>query len=215
VNRRRGAITAVLALSALASGCNYFRAAQPEAPHEIPFVASYDLPEATLQTIVDAIQDKARTIGLTAYAGAFAESTVATTPGFHQRFSPEDEAVWQASGHTVPPDWNFSRERNFYIRLATFRPDPYELEWTKDLDNDDTSPSADVMILHRHYVLHTLAQDGSVSGTVAIGFADLTLVRFTNGDWRIALWEDRIDPGFDRNDPEQLTLGRRRLNTTQ
>ena len=54
-----------------------------------------------------------------------------------------------------------------------------------------------------------------MSGTLAIGFADLTLVRSTNGDWRITLWEDRIDPGFDRNDPDQVTLGRRRLNTTQ
>ena len=123
--------------------------------------------------------------------------------------------MWQASGHTVPADWNFPLERNFYIRLVTFRGDPYELEWTQEIDNPDPPRGADLAILHRHYVLHTLAEGGTVSGTLAIGFADLTLVRSTNGDWRITLWEDRIDPGFDRNDPDQVTLGRRRLNTTQ
>jgi len=34
-------------------------------------------------------------------------------------------------------------------------------------------------------------------------------------EWKITIWQDRIDPDADVNDSEQLTMGRRRLNTTQ
>jgi hypothetical protein len=214
VTRRGLCALLALLLAVAAGGCNYFRAAQPEAPTAQPFTPSYISPEATLQTMVDALADKAVTIGLTAYLGALAESTTTSTPGFHQLFWPTDAAAWESSNHTVPPDWNLSLERNFYIFFVKLRSDNYELEWAEDEDLADDQ-TADIAHLHRHYRIRTLAvEDGSVTSTLAIGFADLTLVRFDDA-WKITLWADRIDPNADPNDPEQMTLGRRRLNTTQ
>jgi len=44
---------------------------------------------------------------------------------------------------------------------------------------------------------------------LAIGFADLTLVRFTNGDWRITLGKIGSIPASIVTTSEQVTLGRR------
>lgn len=204
------------AMAALLGGCDYFRPAKPEPPGEIFFTPDYSSVEATLQTISDAVGDKARTIGLTAYAGAFAESTTTSTPGFHAFFSDQDENVWIGSGHSLPADWNLPLERNFYIRFVGLRGDTYQLEWGPDDENPDIDQGPDVKIVSRHYVVRTLSEtDQSVTSTLAIGFAELTFVRGEDSNWRIRLWRDRIDPNADPNDPEQITLGRRRLNTTQ
>lgn len=210
---RRLVAAAALALASCAAGCDYFKAAQPEAPIEGAFTPSYLSPDATLQTIADAIADKARTVGLTAYGAAFSDSTSPSTPAFHQIFWSTDAASWEAAGHTVP-DWTIREEKNFYIKFVNLQPQAYELEWVRDQDlNDDES--ADVVLWHRHYLVRTLDNAGNPSTIQAIGFADLTIVRFPDGNWRISRWEDRIDPAADPNDPEQMTLGRRRLNTTQ
>jgi hypothetical protein len=213
VNRSSWPFGAPLALllALVAGGCDYFKAAQPEAPEEGSFTPSYTTPDATLQTIVDAIADKARTIGLTAYGDAFADSISSSTPAYHQFFWSSDAASWEASGHTVP-DWTLPLEKPFYVFFVNVRGDKYELEWTKDNDLLDDE-SADIVHWHRHYRVRTLAEDGSVTSVQAIGFADLTIVRFSDGNWRISRWDDRIDPNADPNDPEQVTLGRRRLNT--
>ena len=71
-----------------------------------------------------------------------------------------------------------------------------------------------MVYLHRHYLVRRVTDAGDEIGRVAIGFADLTLVHL--GDqWKITIWQDRVDPNVDPNDSEQLTMGRRRLNTTQ
>jgi hypothetical protein len=204
---------APVALGALVCGCNYFRPADPEPPKQGTFTPSYIDPDATLQTIADAVADKARTIGITAYTAAFAESTAATTPAYHQFFWPTDAAAWVNSGHTVPADWNSTLERNFYVRFVNLRGDGYEVEWTRDEANPD-NVQGDVASIHRHYVVRTLAEDLSITSTLAIGYADLTMA-LLEGNWRITRWNDRIDPAADPNDAEQITLGRRRLNTTQ
>lgn len=212
----RGALRNALlggAVLALLAGCDYFRAAQPEAPTgDDAFLPDYSDPDRTLETIANAIADKARTIGITAYTGAFAESTSTSTPGYHQLFWPTDVSNWITSGHTPPSDWGFALERNFYVRFVNLRGDNYRMEWAPDDANPDDVRGSQATI-HRHYVVTTLAEDGSVSSTLAVGFADLILIQFPDGDWEITRWNDRIDPEADPNDPEQLTLGRRRLNT--
>jgi hypothetical protein len=206
------ALLSILLLALLADGCDYFKPAQPEAPTSAPFTADYSSPEATLETISKAIHDKARTIGLTAYGQAFAESTSAATPAYHQFFWPAEEQEW-ALHHSVPV-WTLTTEKNFYIKLVGLFPDAYDLLWVPDQNLPDTSnPTGDVVYLHRHYLVRRATEAGDEIGKVAIGFADLTLV--LQGDqWKITIWQDRIDPNADPNDPDQLTMGRRRLNTT-
>jgi hypothetical protein len=211
---QRWLVAAALALAWGAAGCNYFKAAQPEAPTEAPFTPSYVTAEATLETIAEAVADKAVTIGLTAYLGAFAESTSVSTPAYYATFWSTDAASWVASGHTVP-DWTIREEKNFYIKLANLQDAPYELQWAPDNDQPDDESNPDVFHWHRHYLLRTLDNAGNGISTQAIGFADLTIVRYPDGNWRIARWDDRLDPAADPNDPEQMTIGRRRLNTTQ
>lgn len=202
----------ILALALLAAGCNYFKPAQPEAPTNPPFLADYTTPDATLETIALAIKDKARSIGLTAYSQAFAESTSAATPAYHQFFWPAEAEQWEQLYHSVP-NWVLPLERNFYVRFVGLFPDTYDLSWEPDQNLPD-NPTPDVAFLHRHYMVRRVTEAGDSIGTVARGFADLTLVR--QGDqWKITIWQDRIDPDADVNDSEQLTMGRRRLNTTQ
>jgi len=204
----------ILLLALVAGGCDYFKPAQPEAPTNAPFTADYTTPDATLETVSLAIHDKARTIGLTAYHQAFAESTSASTPAYHQFFWPPEADEWERLYHSVPV-WDLPREGNFYVRFVGLFPDAYDLLWEPDLNLPDSSnPTGDVVYLHRHYLVRRVTDAGDEIGRVAIGFADLTLVHL--GDqWKITIWQDRVDPAADPNDSEQLTMGRRRLNTTQ
>jgi hypothetical protein len=211
--RGRRIAAAALALAVGAWGCDYWKAAQPEAPILAPFTPSYVSPQATLETIANAIADKALTVGVTAYKAAFADSTSPSTPAYHQSFWTTDATSWEAAGHTVP-DWTIREEEHFYLKFVNLQPQAYELEWLPDQDLPDDE-SADVVHWHRHYLVRTLDNAGNPIAVQAIGFADLTIVRFPDGNWRIARWDDRIDPAADPNDPEQMTLGRRRLNTTQ
>jgi len=199
------------ALCLLATGgCDYFRAAQPNVPTFAPFTPDYADPDAALQTISNAIQDKARTIGLTAYADAFAESTSTSTPGYHQLFWPGDVGTWQAATGRLPTgDWNRPLELHFFVYLVNLRPDEYRLAWEPDDPNPDV-PGLDSWVVHRRYVLTTETTEGTQTSTLAVGFAKLTFLR-VGGNWRIVRWEDRVDPRV--SDPEQLTLGRRRLDS--
>jgi hypothetical protein len=201
----------VLLLALLAGGCDYFKPAQPEPPANAPFTPNYTTPDAVLETMALAIRDKAGTIGLTAYTQAFAESTSASTPAYHQFFWPAEEQEW-ALHHSVPV-WNLTTERNFYVKLVGLFPAAYELLWEPDQNLPDPIPTGDVVYLHRHYLVHRVTENGDEIGKVARGFADLTLVR-QGDEWKITIWQDRIDPDADPNDPDQLTMGRRRLNTT-
>ncbi len=205
-------IAAVLiAVLAVTSGCNFFRPAQPEPFAEAPFLPDYRDPDATLQTIADALSDKARTIGVTAYAGAFAESTSAQTPAYHHFFWPDDVFHWRQASGRPAPEWNFLLEQNFYIKFVNLRGDAYRLQWAvDDLNPDDVRD--DQASVHRHYLVTTETEDGAISDTLAVGYADLTVIRSADS-WRITRWDDRIDPNGNPNNPEAVTLGRRRLGT--
>lgn len=192
------------------AACDYFRPAEPEPPSTLTsFVPDYGSPDSTLATIAKALADKGRTIGATAYAGAFAESLAGSIAGYHHIFWPQDVADW----NRVPPgDWDFNLEQTFYTRFIRLFPNAYHVEWTPDDLNPDNS-GANAATIHRKYQVTAHAADGTRIGFIAVGFADLTLLRFPDGNWRIVRWEDRRDPDADPNDSDQRTLGLRRLNT--
>ena len=209
----------LLALVAL-GGCDYFRPADPEPPSAgATFLPDYSDPDSTLATIARAIAVKGVGIGASAYAGAFAESvTAGSIAGYHQLFWPLDVSAWStAVGDRPPPgDWGFTLEQNFYANGATalirLRPDAYQMEWAPDPLNPDDS-GAETATIHRHYLVTTRTDDGALNTYLAIGYADLKFIRFSDANWRIVRWEDRRDPNADPGDQEQVTLGRRRLNT--
>jgi hypothetical protein len=205
------------ALGASLGGCDYFKPAQPEAPSNvITFVPDYSDPDSTLATIAKSIADKGRTIGGVAYANAFADSVVRRDPlGYHQFFDPVDLAGWQSVTHLPAPDWGFDREQTFYRSFVQQRGDHFVLTWDRDPPNpDDIDFGAGAATIHRHYVIVSVASTGAQTGYLAIGYADLRMQRFSDGAWRIVLWNDRQDPNADPDDPEgQVTLGMKRLST--
>lgn len=196
--------------------CDYFSPAQPEPPAAgSSFIPDYGSPDSTLATIAKSIADKGVTIGGTAYGGAFAESvTTSSAAGFHQFFWPQDVVDWKVAvgGRNEPADWGFALEQTFYNRFVRIRPDAYQMAWAPDsLHPDDIG--SDAATIHRHYLVTSHASDGTRTSFLTIGYADLRLLRFSDGNWRIVRWDDRRDPNADPNDQEQVTLGRRRLNT--
>ncbi len=202
---------AVVLLAAL-GGCNYFSPAQPESPTGgASFLPDYNSPDSTLATVAKAVGDKGRSVGASAYGGAFAESVTTASPaGFHAFFWPADLAEWsQLTGHQAPNDWGFDLELSFYSRFLRLRPDGYHVEWNEDVLNPDNIAS-ETATIHRHYLVTSFAADGTQTSVLAVGFADLTLLRFSDGNWRIVRWDDRRD---SKADPALLTWGRQRLNT--
>ena len=211
----RLSMTGLALVAALAAipGCNFFRPAQPQPFTAAPFLPDYRDPNATLQTIADGLRDKARTIGITAYAGAFAESTSATTPAYHHFFWPDDVFNWSsANGGRSAPDWDFRLEQNFYIKFVNLRGAAYGLQWSEDVLHPDDVRDNQASV-HRHYLLTTETEDGTITDTLAVGYADLTFIRSPAASWRITRWDDRIDPNAGPNNPEAVTLGRQRLGT--
>lgn len=199
---------AALWVALAGAGCDLFRPADPEPPLAGAIIPDYSSLDQTLDMIALAIRDKARTNGSAVYIGAFAESTSATTPAYHQFFWPSDIDNCASCGG-VAPDWGFALERDFYNKLVNLRGDEYQLSWLPD----DTHPP-DVRetraAISMHYEITTETGDGTVTGALARGFADLVLVKGVDGNWRITIWNDRIDPDADPG-VEEVSLGRRRL----
>ena len=199
---------ATLWVALAGAGCDLFRPANPERPDERAILADYTDPDQTLDMIARAIQDKARTNGSSVYIGAFAESTSATTPAYHQFFWPSDVDNCASCGG-VAPNWGRTLEGDFYNWFVSLRGDEYQMTWVPD----DTHPP-DVREtraeISMHYEITTQTSDGEVTGALAKGFADLVLVRGLDGNWRITIWNDRIDPNADPG-AEEVSLGRRRL----
>lgn len=190
------------------AGCNLFRPADPEAPNADAILPDYSSPEATLDMLSRAIHDKARTNGSSVYIGAFAESTSSNTPAYHQFFWPSDIDNCASCGG-VAPDWGLTLERDFYNRFVGLRGDEYELIWALDEFHDDDERETRYEI-HRHYEVITETSDGTVTGALAKGFADLIMIKGLDGNWRITVWNDRVDPDADPG-ADEITLGRRRL----
>ena len=198
-------------------GCNYFAPAKPEPPAPgVVIDAIYTDTESTLETIRRAIEAKGLGNGSAAYAGGFADSTEPATPGFHQFFWPEEQRRWEDITHRIAPDWDFDYEQNFYTKFIQLRSEPYKMEWGPD-DNaepDDIDDAAGRALIHRHYRVIAESEDQSTSLVIAIGYADLTFIKFPSGDWKITRWDDRPDPLADpAARPDEVTLGQRRLDT--
>ena len=194
------------------SGCDYFKPAQPEAPSERQtFVPNYSDPDSTLVTIARSIEDKGVTVGGVAYGNAFADSIGAGLPyGYHQFFDPIDAAAWSSTSLRNPPIWDYSQEQTFYRSFVRLRNDQYVCTWAKDPPNPDDI-GANAATIHRHYLIVSQTIEGTQTSFLAIGYADLRMLRFADGAWRIVLWNDRRDPKADPNDQQQQTLGMQRL----
>ena len=201
----RAAIALALTTLMAAGGCDYFRPQVPEPPRGTAIQVDYSDPDATLRTMTLAIADKARTNGTSAWVGAVAD-------GFELQFWPEDVQRWESTSGRPAPDWTVLLEQNFYTRFVGLRGDNYLLEWLPDETRPDDFGLAGATI-HRHYLVTIETDDNVSNGFLAIGYADLTFIKSPQGQWLIARWEDRPDPEADPNDPEQVTLGLRRLGT--
>ena len=198
----------------LLAGCNYFKPADPEIPKSPPIIGDYTTVEATLQSIVQAVQAKGQSGGGTVYSGAFADPTLYNIPGFHQVFSPQDLAKWTGN---VPTDWDFRSESQFYDKgtysLIQLRPGNYQLTWEPDPINADRLGNP--TLLHRRYTLVVFDEQQTVTDVIARGFADLTFQQASNGNWYITRWEDRQDPEPYSETLPNVTWGQRRLEYGQ
>lgn len=88
----------------------------------------------------------------------------------------------------------------------------YGAVFTEDPDDPDPAPTTDPQrIFHRYYRVIATEENDNTS-TIAIGRVDLTFTKVSGDRWLITRWVDQVsDIGRDPNDPEQKTLGRRRL----
>ena len=196
-------------LAFAAAGCsNKSNPVVPPADEE-GIAPDYSTPDQTLDMIAQAVGDKARTNGSSIYIGAFADSTSPTTPAYHHYFWPTDVID---TGITPPADWSDSHELNFYSKFINLRADEYQLIWEPDDEGGLDELGVSTAKIHRHYGVITRAPNGTTTGTIAYGFADLTLVKGADGNWRITMWSDRVDPTADVG-AEEVTLGRRRLTS--
>jgi len=200
---------ALLAGLVAAAGCGYFRPTEPEIPTSPPLRSNYSHPDSSLESMNIGLGDKS-TQGSGVYMTALAESISTSTPGFHQLFWPEDIVDWSG---VVPSDWNWSFELRLYSYLIDLRPlDTYRLIWADGQTTDDIDFVVGVAQIQRRYRVVTYNTDGD-STIIAIGFADLTFYRDAQSRWVITRWADRSDPEADPGDQDQVTLGRRRLQS--
>jgi len=200
------------------SGCNgLFTPAVPEPPSGAQIILNYRSPEATMNTMAAGVAAKAR--GSSAWLGAFADSTRPEDgPGYHQIFDPGDLSLYQGSCQCeAPTDWRTSQEQNFYLAFLQVRPaDDYAIIFEVVDSNPDQPPGDESALVHRHYTVLATAPDGNSRLVIAVGYADLTFTKI--GDkWLVTRWEDHVDPavGLNPTDPYQITLGRRRLDSTR
>ncbi|NOT32550.1 MAG: hypothetical protein HOP12_00080 [Candidatus Eisenbacteria bacterium] len=217
MRRRHGWMIALLVALPLATGCDFFEPDEPPLPPSgaVPIVPDFTDPDRTLETVRLAVEAKALRGGPTAYALAFAESTITTTPEFHQFFSLTDANQWVLEGRSVPSDWQASDERDFFANgarsLISLRPENYVMTWTPE-DGNPREEGNGFFVYHQRYRIVAVDQAGNVAYLVAKGFADLTITQLANSDWKITRWSDRVDPEPEL-DPTltPVTLGRRRL----
>lgn len=202
------------------SGCKgLFKPATPEPPTGPPVRLDYSSPEATLRTMELGMAAKGR--GSAAWLGAFADSTRpdADPIGYHQFFDPADLQFFVAAcGCEAPSDWRYSQEQAFFLEFLNVRPsDDYAAKFDSIPANPDPLPGDTQILLHRSYQVLANAIDGSATTIIAIGSADLTFTEITPAHWLITRWVDHYDPavGVNPSEPDQLSLGRRRLETTR
>jgi len=201
------------------SGCRgLFTPEASEPPRGRAVVLDYRSPEATLRTMALGMQAKGQ--GASAWLGAFADSSRPEDgPGYHQFFDSADLQYFQGTcGCEAPTDWRTSQEQEFYLEFLSVRPsDDYAAIFDSVETDPDPTPSDTEALLHRQYRVLATSLDGNGTQIIAVGFADLTFTKVAADRWLITRWQDRVDPavGVNPSDPEQLTLGRRRLESTR
>lgn len=217
---KQGLTLSALTLALMAtSGCsNPFTPASPEPPAPGGVTEDFSTPAKLLDTITGAIADKGQG-GASAYANAFADSTQGSERAFYAFHWPAAVDAWRAVSLRDPPEpWDLTLERAFYQYLVGYRPTAsYTMTWNDDptSESDDIEITAPgLAVIHRRYILFTSTSDTDIA-VIAIGYADLYLYK-ANGRWFIYRWQDRIDPdiGVNPADPEQLSMGARRLEST-
>lgn len=193
----------VLALALVAGACaNPFKPADPEDPSSSgpPVVEDFRTPEALLETIVQAIQNRSSN-GANAYLRAFAESTVAGDRAYRSFYDGAVKSNWQSATQlTAPEPWDVTLERNLHTQLSGIRPTYlYQFVWLPDpLSPQDDDPAAsDTVQYHRKYTLFAAPENGNPE-IIAIGFADLSMQK-KEGRWSITRWHDRVDPNVGVN----------------
>lgn len=191
------------------SGCSgLFTPATPERPTTAPVIPNYSSAEATLTTMVEAIQAKDQ--GTDAWVGAFADSIAeAGGPHFHIIFDTNDVIVCDCPAPTI---WRRTDERQFYLEFMQLSLSAtYGAIFTEVADDPDLTPPTDSEVLiHRNYRVLATEESGNTS-VIAIGRADLTFRKVSADRWLITRWVDHMSDQADPNEAEQKTLGRRRL----
>jgi hypothetical protein len=194
--------------------CKLFRPASPETGGTNSLVVTnYTYPDSTLTTMARGIE--AKVSGTDAYLGGIADTT-RDGHMFRAGFDPAIVARYtsQAGSLPIPDPWNTDLERAFFFNFVQYRTTPYTMTWAHDAANPLEDYEPDFAVLHRSYLVTTHLTDGT-DATIAVGFADLFLVRTSAGKWVIAGWGDRVDPaagGANPSDPEKVCFGWRRLN---
>lgn len=198
------------------SGCRgLFTPAVPEPPSGQTIVADYRSPEGTLSTMEAGLEAKGK--GSSVWVGAFADSSQPTDgPAYHHFFDSGDIGVFEAAcACEAPADWRAPQEQTFFQALLDVRPsDEYVALFEARVDKPDPPATESQAVLYRKYEVRATAPDGTSTLIIARGFADLTITRFAS-NWLVTRWEDHIDPEADPTDPYQVTLGRRRLESTR
>jgi hypothetical protein len=204
-------IALVMALGPLSAGCiGLFRPATAQSPDQsggTNIILDYSDPAATLETMALGIAAKGLGNGKAAYIGALADSMVDNGISFYATFDPQVSAQYPGG----VPTWNLSLEKNFYSEFVVLRTDGYLLRWSDaDAPGDEIDLLAGEAELYRKYVVFTVTEDGETLDRLAIGIAHLFYKRIGTR-WAIVLWEDQVDPAADPDDPDDLSMGKRRL----
>lgn len=211
--------TASLALLLLSSaGCvNPFSPAKPPKPDPNAFVEDFRTPSNLLHTIEQAISARSPA-GSAGYIDAMADSTTADTRAFYAFHDPAVQRDWANTTHHDPPDpWDLNLERRFYNYLITLPEVPADYDYVFVFGEDNTSPADQIddaggsALLHRSYALIAANSKGD-SRNIAIGYVDLYLAKY-NARWYVYRWQDRLDPAVGVSDPDNRTMGWRRLDS--
>jgi hypothetical protein len=193
---------AAAALSLLAaSGCRFFRPAEPEPPTSGSlFVPDYTDPFKTLSTMRQAIEARNQQ---GPYKEALADSAQGEQP-FNATFDPADIAELP-QGTNIPSRWTRDNEAGFYTYLTTLRGDAIYFLSFQTIPGQADSVGVDRYLLHRAYTYYLLNGD-----TLARGQADLRFIRGNTQQWRLLHWVDHRDPSAR---PEHHTFGWERLKS--
>lgn len=191
----RHAIRAALALLLAAglAGCGLFKPTEPEPPSGGVVLADYSDPEATLETLRLAVEDKGRTTGQTAYLDGLADPDRDGGLDFTAVHLPSVVQQLQSSGVTIPNPWTHALESTFYRKLIGLDGAAYAMRWEVDrrFEAEDRT-GADDAVRNRIYEIQ------SESGVIARGYAKLTFQRTAPDRWVISIWEERnLEPDDD------------------